>query len=421
MALVMGRRRHHSSANVRKRGGKIPPVRHLSAGAVLLLCVLSLSAAAVQEIASPAAPGAAASFLSVDEKGGVLMSWMEPSSGGKTSIRFSRHDGKSWSTPRTIFESGELFVNWADFPSIVPGQERTLIAHWLQRSGKSTYAYDVRYAVSKDGGSTWSKPMLLNRDGKQVEHGFASIVAGRHGRFAAVWLDGREMPEGKEEGEMTVRYAEIDANGRISNDLLIDKRTCECCTTAATRTSEGVLAAYRDRSQKEVRDIAIFRVAAGKATSPYRLHDDGWEIAGCPVNGPQIDANGGKAAVAWFTGAKNQSRVNVAFSNDSGKSFAEPIRIDDGAPMGRVDVLMLPNGDALAIWMEGLGNAAQVVARRVSPSRKLGPIVKLADSSSARSSGFPRAVLAGNKAWFTWTEPAMPKRVHVAVTDVGAF
>jgi hypothetical protein len=89
--------------------------------------------------------------------------------------------------------------------------------------------------------------------------------------------------------------------------------------------------------------------------------------------------------------------------------------------MGRVDVLLLPSNDALVVWMEGLGNAAQVSARRVSRSGRLGPVVKLADSSSARSSGFPRAALVGKKAWFTWTEPTTPKRVHVAVADVNAF
>ena len=395
---------------------------HRALVVVVLLVAVESPAQPIREVAAPAAPGAAESFLSTDRDGDVLFSWLEPATApGRFALRFARHHGDTWSAATTIFESSDFFVNWADFPSITSDRNGALIVHWLQKSGTSTYAYDVRYSLSRDRGAHWSSPMLLNRDGKLVEHGFVSIVAQPTSGFAAVWLDGREMSEGKEEGDMTIRYADVGADGRISHGFVLDKRTCECCTTAAALTSDGVVAAFRDRSDKEIRDIAIARVVRGRAELPFIVSDDGWQIQGCPVNGPQIDARGKNVALAWFTGAKDQSRVNVAFSRDSGKSFAAPIRVDDGSPMGRVDILLLPSGDALVTWMEGLGNAAQVSARRVSASGRLGRVVKLADSSAARSSGFPRATLVGSQVWFTWTEPASPKRVHIAVADVGAF
>lgn len=376
----------------------------------------------IRDVASPAGPGAAESYLSTDPNGDILLSWLEPvSAAGRVALRFGRYHGNKWSAPITVFESSDLFVNWADFPSITSDRRGVLIAHWLQKTGKSTYAYDVRYAISRDSGMHWSQPMLLNRDGKLVEHGFVSIVPQPTSGFAAVWLDGRQMPEGKEEGDMAIRYAEIDSDGRTSRESVLDKRTCECCTTAAALTADGVVAAYRDRSDEEIRDISIARVVRGRSATPFIVHDDGWEIHGCPVNGPQIDARGKNVAVAWFTGAKNQPRVNVAFSENSGKSFGAPIRVDSGSPMGRVEILLLPSGDALVVWMEGLGNAAQVTARRISPSGRLGQSMKLADSSTARSAGFPRATVSGSQAWFTWTETTNPKRVHVAVAEVDAF
>jgi hypothetical protein len=36
--------------------------------------------------------------------------------------------------------SGDFFVNWADFPSVVAGSEGTLFAHWLQRRAGGKYA-----------------------------------------------------------------------------------------------------------------------------------------------------------------------------------------------------------------------------------------------------------------------------------------
>src|SRR5712692_2924194 len=247
---------------------------------------------------SPAGQGAAESFLSPDHRGWLLLSWLEPAGeNDRFALRFARYDG-AWSKPGTIVEGSNFFVNWADFPSVIADRQGNLIAHWLQKSGASTYAYDVRYAISSDGGQSWSRQMLLNRDGRMVEHGFASIVPRRNGGFAVVWLDGRQMRENSQEGDMSLRYAEIEPDGRISRDRVLDTRTCECCTTAIASTDSGSVIAYRDLAEKEIRDIAIIRVDPSRASAPSLLHDDRWEIAGCPVNGPQIDARGKSVAVA---------------------------------------------------------------------------------------------------------------------------
>ena len=66
---------------------------------------------------------------------------------------------------------------------------------------------------------------------------------------------------------------------------------------------------------------------------------DGWQIEGCPVNGPAIDTDGGRAVVAWFTAANNTPKVKVAFSGDDGVTFGKAFEIDKGTPSGRVDVI----------------------------------------------------------------------------------
>ena len=67
----------------------------------------------------------------------------------------------------------------------------------------------------------------------------------------------------------------------------------------------------------------------------------GWLAAtACPVNGA-VAAAGERVAVAWFTGADKTPRVKLAFSNDAGETFGQPVAVDDGNPTGRVDVLLL--------------------------------------------------------------------------------
>src|SRR5215212_7512062 len=152
--------------------------------------------AGVAEFPSPAGVGAAEPFLFAT-RDGVLLSWLEPVAGSdRTALRFSRYRDGRWSAPRTIVERNDLFVNWADFPSIVEDANGALFAHWLQKSGGDTYSYDIRMSVSRDGGATWREPFLLNGDGKKSEHGFVTLAALPSGGIGATWLDGRNMKPG---------------------------------------------------------------------------------------------------------------------------------------------------------------------------------------------------------------------------------
>jgi len=367
---------------------------------------------AVEAIASPAGAGAAEPFLFAT-RDSVLLSWLEPVAGtDRTALRFARYRAGRWSESRTIVERNDLFVNWADFPSIVEDAKGTLFAHWLQKSGKGAYAYDVRMVTSRDGGASWGESFLLNRDGKEAEHGFATLAVLPEGGVAATWLDGRKMTGG---GDMGIRYATVDADGTIANDVELDDRTCECCTTGMTMTSNGPVIVYRDRSAEEVRDIAYVTKTASGWTKPARVSADDWKINACPVNGPQADAIGQRVVTAWFTAAREKGRASVAFSDDGGVTFAKPVQIDDGKPIGRLDVLLLDESTALVTWLEQTSAGGEIRTRRVGRDGNKGPSMKIADSSTARAAGFSRTARLGRDVYFTWTEQsAESKRVHVA-------
>jgi hypothetical protein len=367
----------------------------------MLRALLILSLIAAPSFAQNAGPGASAPFLSASGNS-LLLSWLEPiANTDRVALRFARMSDGKWSAARTIVERNDFFVNWADFPSIIADARGVLYAHWLQKSGQGTYAYDVRMTVSRDGGLTWDDSFVLNRDGKQTEHGFVSLAPIAKGGVGAAWLDGRNMGGGHDEhGEMTVRYATINSKGRITSDVELDARACECCATGMAMTSAGPVVVYRDRSADEIRDIAV----ATLNSKPRIVHADGWKISGCPVNGPQIDAIGNAAAVAWFTAANEQPRVHVSFSTDGAKTFSKPVRIDDGKPLGRVDVVMMDKRTALVTWVEQTSGGAEIRARLVR-SGGAEPVTKIADSSPSRAAGFPRMARIGRDIWFAWTIP----------------
>ncbi len=207
----------------------------------------------------------------------------------------------------------------------------------------------------------------------------------------------------------------------MSDEAEIDERVCECCQTSAALTSEGPIAVYRDRSPTEVRDIYMVRQVNGSWTKPQPVFADNWEINGCPVNGPAVAADGSRVAVAWFTGAANTPRVKMAFSQDAGATFSQPIQVDDGENVGRVDTLLLPDGSALVCWLAGNVEGGAIKVRRVSADGRVGPPTVIAQTNISRSSGFPRMARLGNHVHFAWTEFGKPSRVRTAVADVAAY
>ena len=377
---------------------------------------------------SPASGDAREPDLTATPDGRIILSWVEKLDTKRYALRASVRDQNGWSETRTVAEGDNWFVNWADFPSVIALSDGSLAAHWLVKSGAATYAYDVNLALSKDGGKTWSKPLVPHLDNTQTEHGFVSLVPLRDGRLGAIWLDGRNMKGMKDDHDedkplpvsMTLRYAAIDASGKISDEAELDERVCECCQTSAAVSSDGVIAVYRDRSQDEVRDIYSVREASGGWVKPQPVYADQWKINGCPVNGPAIAANGRNVTVAWFTGA-NVPGVKVAFSSDAGATFGKPIDIDSGETQGRVDVVLLPDNSALVCWLSGNTDGGAIKVRRVQGDGTAGPPTVIAKTDISRSSGFPRMALLGNEVHFAWTEFGNPSRVRTAVADVSHY
>ncbi|MCC6317644.1 MAG: exo-alpha-sialidase [Gemmatimonadaceae bacterium] len=398
----------------------------ITALVVLVGCASEARTPPLTELASPTGPRSGEPFLHVDGNDRVHMTWIERTGDSTHAVRYARLDGTTWTTPTTISERRDLFVNWADFPSVVATASGRLVAHWLQRSGTGgRYAYDVRVAESRDAGATWSGGGLLHTDAAgATEHGFVALWLGAGDSVFAAWLDGRDtggQPDAAR-GAMSVRQTSVGPDGVPSVENVLDLRTCECCQVNAAVGARGPIVVYRDRSTEEIRDIGVVRQVDGRWTEPGIVHDDRWRLEACPVNGPAVAARGDTAVVAWFTGAQDTARVRVAWSFDGGATFNAPLRIDGGDPVGRVDVELLADGAAAVTWLERVPpSTGEVRARRVSPSGTLGTPILLASTSSARPSGFPKLVRRGSDLIAAWTVPGDTARVKLALLPASAL
>lgn len=358
------------------------------------------------------AKGSALPNLTNSADGSALLSWVEPAADGKgVCLRLSTLGENGWGEAVTAAQGSGWFVNWADFPSAAVLLDGTMAVHWLDRISQKTYAYGVKVSISSDQGKTWSDPIIPHRDDSQTEHGFVALRSmGDH--FFLAWLDGRAMADG--EGKpMTLRATTISAKGTRGIDRLLDDRVCDCCPLDALVDGEDVTLVYRDRDFLGVRDISWLQVGAEKIHQQGLVREDGWVQEGCPVNGPSMASSGSTRAVAWYTGVDRildqpapegavlATLLDPAIEGEKRSA----VRIDDGRPVGRVDIAGLGDGSYLLCWLERQGDGGEVRVRRWTPGSARGSSHRIGSTSPGRRSGYPRIVaLKDGSAVVAWTE-----------------
>lgn len=335
----------------------------------------------------------------------VWISWLEPGAEDEWTLQVVSGIPDALSTPVTIARGADLMVNWADFPVLGSAADGTLFASWLQKLEGSKYAYGIRLARSSDDGQTWSDLGLAHDDGTPTEHGFVSMAPDPKDddSIRLFWLDGRLTAD---KGPMTLRTGR--ATDAVRESRVLDERVCDCCGTSAVATDAGVVVAYRDRSEEEVRDIVVERLA-DEGSQAVEVASDGWKIPGCPVNGPALDALDATTVLAWFTAAKETGRVRVAFS-ENGESFGTPLEIAvdtrDEHVLGQVDVALVTPTTAYVTWLTSTNEQTHLRIRRVQPGGNMTEPRAIAVVAPRREAGFPRLARVGSELLLVWTTPA---------------
>ncbi len=277
----------------------------------------------ITPVTAPSGANSAQPQMTVSPRG-ILLSWIEQA-GTRATLRFAERTPSGLVARDHGRGRRRLVRQLADVPSVLRLDDGTLAAHWLHKSGAETYAYDVRLAHSKDDGRTWSASFTPHHDGTRREHGFASLFQMPGAGLGLIWLDGRAKGSaeghdvhGATEGAMSVRYGTFDRAWKQTSEMPVDLRVCECCPTTAAMTSDGPIAAFRNRTEDEIRDVYVSRLDHGRWTEPTPVHADNWKIAACPVNGPMLSARGRNVVLSWFTVKDDVGHAYAAFSSDAG-------------------------------------------------------------------------------------------------------
>ena len=338
---------------------------------------------------------------------GILsLSWISSDEKNRSILNFKQFKDGKWDDNVLKINSGnDWFVNWADFPAHAVNQD-AIISSFLQKSDSGTYNYDIILNIQKLSGEIIKENFLLNTDGIKAEHGFVSITANKNEGFFISWLDGRNTLKKKLNGHhkpMSIRFAEVTNTGEIINESELDTSVCDCCQTSIVNTKNGPLVVYRNRTHNEVRDIYSVRRTNNEWQTPKAVHNDGWVINGCPVNGPKAAVSSKNIAVGWFTVFKGDPQINVSFSKSDGESFDTPIKINDYNAIGRVDIEFLNDDEIIISYMEYDDNGTYLKIKKVSDNGNISEPITISKIDGGRSTGVPQLEIINTEIFLVWT------------------
>jgi hypothetical protein len=382
-----------------------------------------IEATGLQPWSLPAPPGSTAPDLATGPNGRMALLWLNAEPGRRTLLQYAELGAQGrWEGPLTIAVGNSFVVGAADTPHIAFADDRALWVQYLQHQPGG--GYGVRLTTSRSGGMNWSDPVAVNTDEVAAEHGFASLWPAGGDRIGIAWLDGRDAggedehagmhagerhgghdDEHAHAGATALRAASFGPDLRRDGETVVDARTCDCCSTAFARTGKGVVVAYRDRDERDIRDIATVAFDGKAWSTPRPVHADGWHMTGCPVNGPALAANGDSLVVGWFTAANDEPRVQLARSTDGGAHFGEPLVLDRGERVdGRVAVAVDGN-NAWALWLRSeFGGSSLWLARLAPDLSKERERVKVATlKAHGIAAGYARFALRDGTAYIVWT------------------
>ena len=89
----------------------------------------------------------------------LFMSWVRKNDSINT-LKYSKFNGDTWTSPSKIISGSDWFVNWADFPAIAENNGNVL-TNVLQKSADGTYTYDIRLQLFSKNKNTWKNNLNI--------------------------------------------------------------------------------------------------------------------------------------------------------------------------------------------------------------------------------------------------------------------
>jgi hypothetical protein len=388
--------------------------------AVCGMLVLGGASAARPVPAAPAADplrlaveGASSSGVSLAASGRDVVATWAATAPGVTDVytAVSHDDGASFGPATRVNDiPGDARTSGEQGPRAAIANGLDVV--WCSKAGTGAR---IRAARSRAGAATFAPAITVHAENLPGARGWASLARDADGNAHVVWLDGRSAGDGAAmaHGMRQDIFHAIWRPDGSHEEVAVATDVCFCCKTAVATAPGGVVyVAWRHIYPTNLRDIAVAHSSDGGKTfsAPVRVSEDGWQIAGCPDDGPALAVDAaGVLHVVWPTvvaGARAVKGIFYSFSTDGGRTFAPRQRIDEEGG-GAAHPQIAPGAGRVAVVWDEAGTSRRACLREVSSDRKvtastpvLGPIKVL----SVGPAVYPAIAATPSALVAAWTE-----------------
>ena len=213
------------------------------------------------------------------------------------------------------------------------------------------------------------------------------------GRVTAIWLDHRDMAQtaaaagahgehhhAAEGTASAAAAATADGAARAQASQLmfasigdarparsIARGVCYCCKTSlVSGQGDAMYAAWRHVYPGNRRDIAFAVSRDGGQTfaAPVRVSDDGWQLDGCPENGPAMAVDSARRVhVIWPTLVRDAAGSSLRLfhaSTGDGRTFTTRTALPVSGPAYHPRLIVGADGSLVAAWDEVVNGARRI-------------------------------------------------------------
>lgn len=181
---------------------------------------------------------------------------------------------------------------------------------------------DVLSYRSTDNGKTWSKPVRVNDVESSPREGLHTMVSGPGGELFAAWLDMRVK------GTRLYGGISRDGGSTWSKNMLVyespDGHICECCHPSALISSDGKIHVMFRNWLGGSRDMYEAVSADGAKFEARKLGQGTWRLNACPMDGGSIFEGGSvwrRDGAAYFA-ATSKAEVELGKGKDPSATMA---------------------------------------------------------------------------------------------------
>ena len=306
-----------------------------------------------------------AASAAFDAKGEL---WAVSAGGGHVVLRRSSDAGKTWPAPQPVNAVAEGIGAEGDArPKIAFGPRGEVYVTWTKPRSKP-YTGDIRFARSLDGGKTFSAPVTVHADRREITHRFDALAVTREGKLFIAWIDKRDQVAAGRNAKYrgaAVYFAVSDNQGAsFRGDFKLADYSCECCRIAMLPRDDGsVLALWRHVFEPNVRDHALALMHAdGRAGAVRRATFDEWAVDVCPHHGPSLAADAlGRLHAVWFTQGEKRAGVFYGRLRMAGEGGVDALRRVGGVSAAHAD-LAVSRQRVAVVWKEFDGTRSRLRA-----------------------------------------------------------